>query len=689
MNWMSLSIPPLHPARSILTMLAAVAVLGACSGSPNSTTGTATTTPTPTVLTPAVFVFYDSDNDGVGDSIARIDLTTGDTKMAVTGVGATAGMTDNQAFYEGPLWVESGPNVWGIDPDTLQVLPRPVAPSIQGNREGTIGSAVVNALSLVGGYLGLGPSTPVAQLTDPQTEAQMAALRPYFGRTSASVAEAQTVDFCAVQSSTGGVDSNFTIQATQAHLLAAAIAVPAVFYNMGYSPVDIAPTPDGKLTMIGVRMGDHAVFLDTDTSSPTFGYPVRFVYPRLGEVKDQNNAVVSTFAGLYTSAGGTAPGKLNYNRVSSGTSETDKNTYSEPCDSTTLRNAAGQVWSWWPDVQGDTITGANDDSLKTATPQVAQAPTPVISRSTAAAARGGVGSAPTCPQTGPCSPSGQRVGPWMATLMNRNVGNEFIMQVENEGDNTQSLWDVTNPASVFEIERIVLDLRDVLTPDLATQTPGSPTAFTNGTTYTVSVSYATTGGATTSVNYKYVSLPGDNFAGATQPDNTTHAYLQKVTATDPGPKFILNGLLGRASTAHPNIARIQGSGTDSIMFGDESWLMTFVGADGIQIIGLKGLAPPYLISEFVPLPSAFTGMFTPDGSEFLQLRNGNVDVIDAKTRTLVNVITMPGPATALTLGSYHAPVASTSSGATGSGSGSGSGGGGSSGGGLPPSPCGG
>jgi len=275
----------------------------------------------------------------------------------------------------------------------------------------------------------------------------------------------------------------------------------------------------------------------------------------------------------------------------------------------------------------------------------------------------------------------------MATLMNLNVGNECIMQVENEGDNTQSLWDITNTAGVFEIERIVMDLKDVLTPDLATQTGGG-TTFTNGTTYTVSVSYASTGGATTSVNYKYVSLPGDNFLGATQPDNTTHAYLQKVTATDPGPKFILNGLLGRASTAHPNIARIQGSGTTAIMFGDESWLMTFTGADGIQIIGFKGLAPPYLITEYVALPSAFTGLFSPDGKKFYQLHtNGaGIDVIDTATRTLVNIITLPGSVTALTLGSYHAPVTTTS---TSSGGGTTSSGGSGGGGSLPPNPCGG
>lgn len=272
----------------------------------------------------------------------------------------------------------------------------------------------------------------------------------------------------------------------------------------------------------------------------------------------------------------------------------------------------------------------------------------------------------------------------MASLMNRNVGNEFIMHVENEGDNTESFWDVTNPAGVFEIQRIVMDLKDVLTPDLATQTPGSPTAFINGTTYTVSVSYVTTGGAATSVNYQYVSLPGDTFTGTTA-DFLTHAYLKKVNAADPGPKFILNGLLGRAGTSEANVARIQGSGTSTILFSDEVWLLTFVGADGIQIVDMKGLAPPYLITEYLPLPSAFSGTFSPNGKKFYQIRNGAVDVIDTQTRKLVNVITLSGPATGFGYASYHAESAPT----TGGGGTSGGGGGGGGGGGIPPNPCGG
>lgn len=664
----SLSACARRPVKLTLTLLAATIVLGACSGSSSSSSGTSNT-----VLTPALFVFYDSDNDGVGDSIARVDLGTDAVmKTAVVGISGSGG-THKQAFYDGPLWVDAGANVWGIDPDTLKVLPRPVSPSVQGNREGTIGSAIVNsAFSMITQLLGLGPTASVAAVTD--ADADMAALRPYFDRTSATFAEAQSVDFCAAQTARSGFDANF---ATRPGLLAAAIVVPGPFHNMGYTPVGIEPSPDGKLTMIAERMGDQSFFLDTDPQSPTFGYPVRFIYPRLGQVKDQNNNLVSTFTGLYTPAGGTAPGKLQYNRTATGTSETDKNTYTEPCDSTALRNAAGQVWTWWPDVNGDTITGANIDSLKTATPQVVQVAVPVIARSTAASARGGSGS-------GALSPTGQRTGPWMASLMNRNVGNEFIMHVENEGDNTESFWDVTNPASVSEIQRIVMDLKDVLSPDLATQTSGG-TTFTNNATYTVSVSYVTTGGVATSVNYQYVSLPGDTFGGTTA-DSLTHAYLKKVNAGDPGPSYILNGLLGRAGTSEANVARTQGSGTSAILFSDEVWLLTFVGADGIQIVDMQGLAPPYMITEYLPLPSAFTGTFSPNGKKFYQIRNGAVDVIDTQTRKLVNVITTPGAATGFGYASYHAPVTTTSS---GGGTTGGGGGGTTGGGGLPPNPCGG
>ena len=639
---------------------AAALALAGCSGGESSGTlqFNAATQP---VLTPALFVFYDSDGDGIGDSIGRVDLDTDQImKTAVVGVSGSGG-THKQAFYDGPIWVDAGALVWGIDPDTLQVLPRPYnAPSIQGNREGTIGPGIVNEKSL---------ALEVAQ-GDAAGAKQRAVLQKYFNRTSLTYEEARVIDICAVRESRSGIDTKLG-----SDLMAKAIAVAPPFHNMGYTPVGIEPAPDGKLTMVAERIGDHAYFLDTDPNSPTFGYPVRFVYPRLGVVKDQNNSVVAKFAGLYTPAGGTAPGKTNYDRTSGGTSETDKNTYSEPCDSTALRNAAGEVWTWWPDVNGDTITGVNMGKIDTASPQVAQVPVPVISRSTAPVSAGGKGSAKF-------SSSGQRTGPWMASLLNRNVGNEFFMTVENEGDNSESIWDVTNPADVFEVQRLVTNLKYVLATDLG----AAP--LVDGNTYVVTVSYVTTGGVAKAVNYQYVALPADNGSGVSQ--DVTSAYLKKVDASDPGPGYILNGLNGRAGTSEANIARKQGSGTDYVLFSDEVWLLTGTGfgaVDGFQIVDLSGIGAPYKIKETMALPSAFSGSFGPNGKKFYQLRASNVDVIDVATRKLVDVISLPGPATGIAFASYKAqPTATTT---TSGSSSSGGGGGGSGGGGGVCNPCGG
>jgi hypothetical protein len=532
-------------------------------------------------------------------------------KTAVVGVSGSGG-THKQAFYDGPIWVGSGPLVWGIDPTTLAVLPRPHTPSIQGNREGTIGAAIVDPKSTA---LDIAQSIAAEQAGASAAAKEKARLSGYFNRTSLTYEEARVVDICAVRDSRSGINTKLNTD-----LMAKAISVASPFHNIGYGPVGIEPGPDGKLTMFAVRLGDHAFFLDTDPGSATFGLPVRFVYPRLGVVKDQNNALVEKFAGLYTAAGGTAPGKLNYNRVSSGTSEADKNTYSEPCDSTALRNAAGEIWSWWPDVNGDTITGVNMDKITSATPQVVQVRVPVITRSSAPVAAGGKGSAAF-------GPSGQRSGPWMASLLNRNVGNEFFMTVENEGDNTESIWDVTNPAKVFEVQRIVTNLKAVLATDIGTA------PFVNGTTYDVPVSFVTTGGVLKNVSYQYVSLAADDFSGVSA--DVTRAYLKKVTATDPGPNFILNGLNGRAGTSEANIARQQGSGPTSILFSDEVWLLTGTGfgaIDGFQIVNLTGLGAPFKITETMALPSAFNGSFSPTGQKFYQLRNNNVDVIDTHSR---------------------------------------------------------
>ena len=649
-------------SRPLAAILAAGLTVAACGGGSESSGPLTfnTATPPQPVDTPALFVFFDSDGDGVGDSIARVDLDTDAVmKTAVIGVSGTGG-THKQAFNAGPIWVGAGSLVWGIDPDTLEVLPRKASPSIQGNREGTIGAALVDPKST---------ALEVAQSLAPSAAAasETARLRSYFNRTSLTYEEARTVDICAVRTSRSGINGNLGTD-----LLAKAITVASPFHNIGYTPVGIEPSPDGKLTMFAVRLGDHSFFLDTDPNSATFGLPVRFVYPRLGVVKDRSNAVVKNFAGVYSSAGGAAPGKLNYNRVATGTSETDKNTYTEPCDSTSLRNAAGQVWSWWPDVNGDTITGVNMDRINTADPQVVQIRVPVITRSSATVAAGGSGSAAF-------GTSRQRTGPWMASLLNRNVGNEFFLTVENEGDNSESIWDVTNPANVFEVQRVVTNLKAVLATDLGTA------PFVNGATYAVGVSFVSTGGLQKSVNYQYVSLAADDFSGTSA--DVTRAYMKKVTAADPGPNFIVNGLNGRAGTSEANVARREGTGPATTHFSDEVWLLTGTGfgaVDGFQILNLTGLGPPFKITETIALPSAFTGSHSPTGKKFYQLRNSKVDVIDTQTRKLVNVISLPGTATGFAFASYKALPTAT----TGTGGGAGTGGGGGGGGTGPCNPCG-
>ncbi len=325
-------------------------------------------------------------------------------------------------------------------------------------------------------------------------------------------------------------------------------------------------------------------------------------------------------------------------------------------------------------MNGDTITGTRIDTIDTANPQVVQVAVPVITRNSAPTSAGGKGSAAF-------TASGQRAGPWMASLLNRNVGNEFFMTVENEGDNTESIWDMTNPAKVFEVQRLVTNLKYVFATDIGTA------PFVNGATYAVNVSYASTGGATTSVNYQYVSLPADDFSGVSA--DYTRAYLKKVNASDPGPGFIVNGLNARAGTSEANVARVQGSGTSMVSFSDEVWLLTGLGVggiDGFQIVDLKGLGAPYIIHETIALPSAFSGAFSPNGKKFYQLRANGVDVIDTATRKLVNVISLAGPATGLAFGNYHAQSTSSTSGGGTTSSGGGTGGGGGTG---PCNPCGG
>lgn len=640
---------PLTPVRTAAITASALLLSGCFSGSEDTmfegAAGGATTT------TPALFAFYDSDADGTGDSVARIDTGTDAVlQTAVVGVSAGGG-THKQFFYDGPIWIGGGGLVWGVDPDTLEVIPRTFSPSTQGNREGTIGQANVDTRSA--GAIGSAP-------------AKKADLRQYFDLTSVPVELASVADACLVRESKSGIDRD---TASPAVLRAIEEAEP--FHNMGYRPVGIEPAPDGKITMFAVRQGDHSFFLDTDPDSPTFGQPLRFVYPRLGQVKDGNNAVVGMFTSLYDVAGGTAPGNNQRDRTSSGTSEVDKQTYTEPCDSVALRNAQGQVWTFWPDVEGDTLTGVNMNTINSGSPQVVQVAVPVITRPDAPAAAGGVGSSAQ-------HPSGQRVGPWMASLSNRNVGSELLMHVESEGDNAELIMNVTDPADIFEIQRLVTDLKNVLAVDVGAA------SLVDGNIYQVRVSFESTGGGVTLVDYTYVSLPGDDGSGVS-PD-TTRAYLSKVNSNDPGPGFIVNGLNGRAGTSEGNVARIAGSGTDAVLYSDEIWLLTTVGADGFQILDLIG-DPPFLIRETFNHPSSFAGFFGPDGSKFYQIRAGSIDVIDTAMRKLVNVISLNGAVTGIAPGAYQMAAAAPAPG--GGTSAPGGGGGGGSVNPLPPNPCGG
>ncbi|MCO6411290.1 MAG: hypothetical protein J5I92_00970 [Thiogranum sp.] len=633
------------------TLIALSVMLSGCGGGSEDDTVTGAAT-VDTTTTPALFAFFDSDADGTGDSIARIDTNTDAVlETAVTGVSSGGG-THKQFFYEGPIWVGGGGLVWGVDPDTLEVIPRVAAPSIQGNREGTIGPAIVDTRSTAGSF------SPVTT--------KGADLRQYFDLTTVSVELAAIADACLVRESKSGIDRDL---ASASMLRAIDEAEP--FHNMGYSPVGIEPAPDGKITMFAVRQGDHSFFLDTDPDSATFGQPLRFVYPRLGQVKDSSNAVVSLFNALYDVAGGTAPGNAQRDRTAAGTSEVDKETYTEPCDSVSLRNAQGEVWSFWPDVEGDTLTGVNMDTIAGGAPQVVQVAVPIITRPDAPASAGGVGSSALLA-------NGQRVGPWMASLSNRNVGNELLFHVETEGDNSELIMDVTDPDNIVEIQRLVTDLKHVLAVDVGAA------SLVDGNIYQVRVSFESTGGGVTLVDYEYVSLPGDDGSGVS-PD-VTRAYLSKVNDTDPGPGFIVNGLNGRAGTSEGNIARIQGSGTDAILYSDEIWLLTNVGADGFQILDLIG-DTPYRIKETFNHPSSFAGFFGPDGEKFYQLRAGSIDVINTATRKLTNVISLDGAVTGIAPGAYQAIASApaTGGGTTAPGGGGGGGGGVSA---LPPNPCG-
>jgi hypothetical protein len=229
----------------------------------------------------------------------------------------------------------------------------------------------------------------------------------------------------------------------------------------------------------------------------------------------------------------------------------------------------------------------------------------------------------------------------MASLQNRAADGRMIFSVENEGENSESLFDVTDPASVVEIQRIVADLATIYGPAPASTIGivGLAGQFTAGQVIAVGVDFATTGGARQPVDYTYRQVAGAGDDGSGRPafgpapanPPKTSAYLEKQTASDPGPSFIVNGLAGRGGTTEGNFATTIGTGEDTAVFSDRIWILTFVASalgnyDIFQIVDLS-TAPPWRITENVEFNSSFGGMIGPD-NKFVQVRNNKLEIID-------------------------------------------------------------
>lgn len=543
--------------------------------------------------------------------------------------------THKTMFYQGDRWIGGGGDLWAFDPVTFAVVPRvtPVGQFIQANREGTVGPGLVNTKD----------ATTAALAGLPKDIAN------YIGRSQMTAEEAATVNMCDVET------------LVKASVSSSKAPSDTLVYSMGYSPVGWEVSPDGNIGVAGVRKGDHMIFVDTNPASPTFTQPLRFVIERTGEIKNASNVVVAPFTGVYTAAGGTALGNIRYNESATATGgETDPDTYIEPCDTTLLRAANGQLWFWTVDVDGDTVTGARVDTITSATPTVVQLAMPHLDSS------GGTG-------TGAFAAI-KRVGPWMASLSNRAKDGKLLFSVENEGENSESLFDVTDPANVVEVERIVADLARINAPAAGTQigTTGLAGQFADLQVIAVGVDFTTTGGSRQSVNYTYHKVSASD-PGSGQPPGVgpapanpplTSAYLQKNTLTDPGPRYIVNGLAGRGGTSEGNFASTVGTGANTTVFSDKIWLETFVAStlgnwDIFQIIDLTSDAP-WLVKENVNFPSAFGGSIGPD-NKFVQVLNGQIQVIDIteNPKTLKSVTlfdpTTGAPLTALTISLRYLP----------------------------------
>jgi hypothetical protein len=628
-------------AASLATLTLSSALLVGCGGGEGQV---ALPGPPPGTPTQALFAFYTEAGE---KKVARINPVTLEVlETAAIPFGAPGGKQKSYFYEDRYVWTANGPNVFGFDPQTLNPVLGQVGPYVQASRSGEVSLGRVNNVGVVAASLDASP------------------MRTVYGGELTNLLQQSTWS----DEQWGNVDLCSALQTVNqsAQALVTALTVGSLqlteddvrFHNMGYGPVGLESSPDGKLLMFAVRQGDHILFLDTDPDSDTFGKPVRFVHPAYGTVKDYTNAVVGTFTSQYAVGGGTAPGDLRWTR---GTGVQDIETLVEPCDSTMLRNHEGVVWSWTVDVDGDTITGVNVDRIYTDAPEVHNLKVSVVRKRNFTANR-------------------VSAGPWMGSLVNRNAGNnEFLLFIEYEGENAEGVWNITNAGSAFEVQRMFNTLADVVdTP------PPAGTPFVNGQLYPVTISFDTTGGPSEVVQYRYVSLPGDNGTGASAPNIGTTAYLQKVTATDPGPNFLLNGLTGRAFTSGGTMSRLSGSGENTTVYSDEVWLTTqgnLNTTDGFDIVNLR-TSVPWLINDRVQLPST-AGHWYKD--KYFQARAGGVDVIDRDSRSLVNVIRLGDGVQAIAFGTYSATLASAGNGGPGGGGGGGGGGGVV----LPSNPCGG
>lgn len=581
-----------------------------------------------------LIIQFDTDGNGTSDTVAAvnpIDFTITRSAPMDAGTFNLFSGSDKAYFHNQARWNNSGSfgtwgNVWAFDIDTFELLTRKETPSFQANRELTVGQGQVNTKSGSG-------VIPVSKELKAYAE-QWASDYPF------SVAELQTmaesgVAMCQVA----------TLASTPGTTKAPA---DTIVYDTGYTPwgIGTAQTPDGKLAIIGVTFGDQYLMIDNDPASPTFMEPVRFVSPRLGIIKDKTNTVVGTFTSQYagfSGSTGTAPGNLHFPVPGSpGTGpdaatggEIDPETYDGPCDSNALRNAKGEVWMFAMARDGDTHTGIRLDTILSSSPTVVQFPIPIVSDE---AIVGNV--------------SGQQiVFPVMGTLHNRAADGEFLYTVENAGEPSESIYDVTDPANPVEVTRMVSDLATIkgdgtCTPgDSGGPMLGDAGNFVDTQVYAVNVDFTSTGGACTAVNYTYNTLAGDDLTGLST--TVTTAYLQKVTPTDPGPSFILNGFIGSAVSNEGNFASEVGTGTDRILFSDELWLFTTAGTRPFQVVDLATSAP-WLITETVDFPNASAGKMAPD-NRLYQVRNGNLEAIDtALTPHTRRVVPFFDPATGAT-----------------------------------------